>query len=69
MSAFRDTLSSYFDELSSIVDEQKKQKEEGQDIRDDRPYSSMLTQDEEPSRENPPPIQEEPEAILGGSAQ
>lgn len=69
MSVFKDTLSSYFDELSSIVDEQKKQKEEGMDVRDDRPYSSMLTQDEEPSGEaNPSQVEEpEPEVIVRGS--
>jgi len=63
--SFRDSLSSYFDELSEIVNEQKKQKEESMDIRDDRPYSSMLTQDEEPSGEaNPAQIEEtEPEVI------
>jgi hypothetical protein len=69
MSSFRDTLSGYFDELSSIVEEQKKNKEEGLDVRDDRPYSSMLTQDEEPSGEaNPSQVDEpEPEVIVRGS--
>lgn len=67
-SSFRDMLSGYFDELSSIVDEQKKQKEEGQDLRDDRPYSSLLTQDEEPTAEPAPPqIEEEPEVITRGA--
>jgi len=63
--SFRDTLSSYFDELSSIVSDQKKQKEEGMDVRDDRPYSSMLTQDEEPTGEaQPSQVEEtEPEVI------
>lgn len=63
--SFRDTLSSYFDELTEIVNEQKKKKEEGMDVRDDRPYSSMLTQDEEPTGETPPnQIEEtEPEVI------
>jgi hypothetical protein len=69
MSSFRNMLSSYFDELTSIVDEQKKQKEEGMDVRDDRPYSSLLTQDEEPSGEaNPSQVDEpEPEVIVRGS--
>lgn len=68
MSSFRDTLGGYFDELSSIVDEQKKQKEDGMDIRDDRPFSSMLTQDEEPTGENSPAQTEEaePEVFVRG---
>ena len=53
----------------AIVDEQKKVKEEGMDVRDDRPYSSMLTRDEEPSGEaNPSQVEEpEPEVIVRGS--
>lgn len=68
-SSFRDMLGGFHDELSSIIDEQKKQKEEGQDIRDDRPYSSLLTGDEEPSGEaSPAQIEEpEPEVIVRGS--
>jgi len=67
-SSFSDMLGGFHDELSSIVDEQKRQKEEGQDIRDDRPFSSMLTRDEEPSGEpNPAQIEEqEPEVIVRG---
>jgi hypothetical protein len=62
-------LSSYFDELSSIVDAQKKEKEEGMDMRDDRPFSSMLTADEEPTEDyNPAQVGEpEPEVIVRGS--
>lgn len=71
MSSFSDMLSSYFDELTSIVSEQKKQKEEGMDIRNDSPFSSMLTQDEEPLEERSPTQAEEaePEVILGGQPQ
>ena len=68
-SSFSDMLSGFHDELSCIVDEQKKQKEEGQDIRDDRPYSSLLTGDEEPVDDPyPPQIEEqEPEVIVRGA--
>lgn len=67
-SSFRDMLGGYFNELSSIVDEQKKQKEDGMDVRDDRPFSSMLTQDEEPSGESSPDQieEQEPEVIVRG---
>jgi len=65
---FKDMLAGYFDELSSIVDEQKKQKEDWSEKRDGRPFSSLLTQDEEPSGEPTPPQIEEtqPEVITRG---
>jgi hypothetical protein len=59
---FKDMLASFHDELSSIVDEQKRSKEEGMATRgDSRPFSSMLTQDEEPYTEASPTQVEEPE--------
>lgn len=45
---FADSTSSFFDELSSILNAQKADKEEHMNLTNDRPYSSMLTQDEEP---------------------
>jgi hypothetical protein len=49
MSSFTNSTSSFFDELSKIVDQQQSKKEEGMDLRGDRPFSSLLTQDEEPT--------------------
>ena len=45
---------SFFDEYSRILDAQKKAKEDGIDMRSDSPYSSLLTQDEEPLQEYNP---------------
>lgn len=59
--SFRDQTSSFFDELSSMLDEQKKSREDTMDLQNDRPYSSMLTQDEEPTQEYNPASLEQPE--------
>lgn len=48
MSAFADSTGAFFKELSKILDEQQAVKEDGLDLRSDRPYSALLTQDEEP---------------------
>lgn len=63
--AFKDQTSSFFDELSSIVDEQKRVKEEGLDAQGGgKPFSSMLTQDEEPQTQyNPADVEVEPEVV------
>lgn len=50
--SFREQTSSFFDELSEIVDEQKKKRDEAMNPQDGgRPYSSDLTQDEEPTEQ------------------
>lgn len=46
--SFSASTSAFFDELSKIIEGQQAAKEEGMDIRSDRPYSALLTQDEEP---------------------
>ena len=53
-SAFAQRTSSFFDELTRIINAQKKAKEDGIDMRSDSPYSSLLTQDEEPLQEYNP---------------
>ena len=68
--AFSDQLSSFHDELTAIVDDMKKKREADMDQRNERPYQSLLTQDEEPSQDyNPQQAEEaEPEVITRGSA-
>ena len=63
--AFADSTSAFFDELSSILEGQQADKEEHMDMTNDRPYSSMLTQDEEPvDRGNPHSVDlDEPEVV------
>ena len=62
--SFTDSTRSFFDELSKIIEKQQSDKEEGLDLRHDRPYSSLLTQDEEPSSDYPPQLDwQEPEVI------
>jgi hypothetical protein len=48
--SFKDQTSSFFDELTKIVDKQKEVREEGMEVGGDRPFSSTLTQDEEPTQ-------------------
>lgn len=63
-SSFADQTGSFFDELGNIVDEQKRQQEAGMEKEDPTPYSSMLTQDEEPTSDNPMASEEaEPEVV------
>jgi len=47
--SFKDQTSAFFDEISSMLDEQKKSQEADMDAGNERPYSSQLTQDEEPT--------------------
>lgn len=66
--AFKEQMSAFLDELSGIIDEQKKVKEEGMDLQSDTPFSSQLTQDEEPSNYSPEYMGEaEPEVIMRGT--
>jgi len=63
--SFAESSKAFFDELGSIVDAQMSDKEKDLDLRTDRPYSSLLTQDEEPvDNGNPHTMDEsEPEVI------
>ncbi len=62
--SFQEQTSAFFDELTSMLDEQQKGREDDLDIRNDRPYSSMLTRDEEPTDYNPNQVEEvEPEVV------
>lgn len=69
--AFREKTLEYFDKLKQKRDEQRMEAVEG--MRDgfgdpDSPFSSTLTQDEEPStyNPNPPRAMEDPDIVLGG---
>lgn len=68
MSTFADATKAFFNELSEIVEQQQAAKEEGLDLRSDRPYSSLLTQDEEPIADYSPMQLDwmEPEVITRG---
>ena len=68
--AFREQLSAFHDELTAIVDDMKKKREADMDQRTERPYQSLLTQDEEPGLDyNPQQAEEsEPEVVTRGSA-
>lgn len=62
--SFREQTSAFFDEMTRIIDEQKKARDEYQGIREGTPYSSMLTQDEEPVVQyNPAELELEPEVV------
>lgn len=66
--SFTDSTAAFFDELSKILSGQQAAKEDGLDLRSDRPYSSLLTQDEEPIADYSP-MQldwQEPEVITRG---
>jgi len=68
MSTFSDSTAAFFNELSQIVEKMQAAKEDGLDLRSDRPYSSLLTQDEEPIADYSP-MQldwQEPEVITRG---
>ena len=69
MPSFREQTSSFFDELTNIIDAKKKAREKDMQHSGQSPFSNQLTQDEEPSAEtyNPHPIEEtEPEVIMRG---
>lgn len=62
--SFSEQTSAFFDELENIIDEQKKSNQGEVNPQTERPYSSLLTQDEEPAEEQQQPAQEpEPEVI------
>jgi hypothetical protein len=63
--SFAQNTASFYDELTRIINAQKKAKEDGIDMRSDSPYSSLLTQDEEPIQEYNPNQLEfvEPEVV------
>ena len=68
MASLAASTSAFYDELSKILSAQKQAKEEDMDLRWDRPYSSLLTQDEEPTQEyNPQQLEEaQPEVVTRG---
>lgn len=71
MSGMGKQMSSFFDELYRLEEADRAKRTAHRDPQDtERPYSSVLTQDEEPSDYVPRPAQsiEEPEVILGGYA-
>ena len=59
--SFADQSKSFFDELSNIISAQKAEREANIDQRTDRPFSSLLTRDEEPVSDYNPLQAEEPE--------
>lgn len=62
--SFSDQTASFFDELANIVEEQKKDNQGDINAETERPYSSLLTQEEEPMDQGPQAAQEpEPEVI------
>jgi len=63
--SFSDQTSSFFDELSRIIDEKQKARDKSMTEQGGaRPFSSMLTQDEEPTQEYNSADQEiEPEVV------
>jgi len=62
---FRDRTAAFFDELSKIDRARKKQNEEGQNRSTGRPFSNLLTQNEEPEDYYPPITEDEPQVIVG----
>lgn len=73
VASFRDKTVAFFDELSKIRKLDKIDAEASRNREHygdgDRPYSNLLTQDDEPSYYNPHPVtpMEDPEIILGGN--
>lgn len=68
--SFAQQSSAFFDELSKIMDQQQRSRDDSIETRSDRPYSSLLTQDEEPTQNyNPQQLEEpEPEVVTRGSS-
>jgi hypothetical protein len=68
--SFLQQSTSFFDELTKILDEQQQSRDDAMETRSERPYSSLLTQDEEPTQEyNPQQLEEpEPEVVTRGSS-
>ena len=63
--SFADSSKAFFDELSDMLEEQQAEKEKDLDKRTGRPYSSLLTRDEEPEDDRTPETsdEEEPEVV------
>jgi hypothetical protein len=62
--SFSDQTAAFFDELSSMVDEKKKENQGEVNPETGRPYSSLLTQDEEPrDHGSQGSLEQEPEVI------
>lgn len=70
MSSFLQQSTSFFDELERILAEQQRDREDAMEMHSERPYSSLLTQDEEPTQDyNPIQLEEpEPEVVTRGSS-
>lgn len=68
MASFREQSVSFFDELEKILEEKRQAREKFMGKRDGRPFSSQLTQDEEPTSDyyNPMTDEGEPEVIIRG---
>ena len=67
--SFSQESSAFFDELTKIIDQQQSEREEEMDRSEATPYSSLLTQDEEPSESYNPQQVEEPEPEVVTRAQ
>lgn len=59
--SFADSSKAFFDELSDILHDRKVEKEKDLNKRTERPFSSLLTQDEEPSDNGNPHTMDESE--------
>lgn len=61
---FREQTSAFFDELTNIVNQQMKDKAQAEEQESETPFSSMLTQDEEPVSTSEEVVEDaEPEII------
>jgi len=61
--SFSEQTAAFFDELENIINEQKQSNQGEINPQTERPYSSLLTQDEEPVDQQPPAQEPEPEVI------
>ena len=68
--AFLDQTSAFFDEVTKILESKSMSRDDAMETRSERPYSSLLTQDEEPTQDyNPQQLEEpEPEVVTRGSS-
>lgn len=62
--SFQDQTATFFDELTNIVNEQMKEKHQGEAGEAESPFSSMLTQDEEPTNDQEGVVEPDPEVIV-----
>jgi len=51
--AFKEQTLAFFDELSNITEQQAKDREADMATRDEKPFSNLLTQDDEPTDYQP----------------